>query len=151
MTYLSANFAWFFIAAIIGIVGCADALKATSLIFGRIPNANKTTATTSTTTSTTTVATIEADPLTDDAVSKTHAVLHYTNNENKYLLKQKCDWCAERVHLLWLVISVFFAPSFSLALLSANNEQIICTLICTPIEAAIFESRPIAVYTLANN
>lgn len=37
------------LAAIIGIIGCADALKATSL-FGRIPNANKTTTTSSTTT-----------------------------------------------------------------------------------------------------
>lgn len=54
------------VAAIIGIVGRADALKATSLIFGRVPNANKT-ATTTTTTSTT-VATSDADPLIDEEV-----------------------------------------------------------------------------------
>lgn len=58
----------FGISAIIGIVGCADALKATSLIFGRVPNANKTTATTSTTTSTT-VATVDAESTNGDEVS----------------------------------------------------------------------------------
>lgn len=56
------------ISAIIGIVGSAHALKATSLIFGRAPNANKTTTTTTTTTSTT-VATVGADPLIDEEVS----------------------------------------------------------------------------------
>lgn len=49
-------------------MGCANALKATSLIFGRIPNANKTNTTASTTS--TTVATIAADPLNDDEVSE---------------------------------------------------------------------------------
>ncbi|XP_031618604.1 probable serine/threonine-protein kinase kinX isoform X2 [Contarinia nasturtii] len=53
------------LTAIIGIVGCADALKATSLIFGR-SNANKTTASTTTTTTSTTVTTIDADSLNDD-------------------------------------------------------------------------------------
>lgn len=56
------------ISAIIGIVGCADALKATSLIFGRVPNANKTT-TSATTTTTSTVATVDADHLNDEEVS----------------------------------------------------------------------------------
>lgn len=53
-------------AAIIGIIGCADALKATSLIFGRLPNANKTTTTTTTTPSTTT--TVAADAGKNDEV-----------------------------------------------------------------------------------
>lgn len=52
----------FFLAAIIGIIGCADALKATSL-FSR--NANKTTTTASTTT---TIAPIAADAVKDDEV-----------------------------------------------------------------------------------
>lgn len=53
-------------------MGCANALKATSLIFGRIPNANKTstTASTTSTTTSTTVATIAADPLNNDEVSE---------------------------------------------------------------------------------
>lgn len=56
-----------FALAIIGIVGCADALKATSLIFGR--NANKTT-TTSTTTTSTTVASVAVEPTNGDEVSE---------------------------------------------------------------------------------
>lgn len=56
-----------FVAAIIGVVGYANALKATSLIFGRMPNANKTAAATSTTS--TTVATSDADSLNDDEVN----------------------------------------------------------------------------------
>lgn len=59
--------------AIIGIIGCADALKATSLIFGRIPNVNKTTTTAATTTTTsTTVATADTDALNDEDVSISH-------------------------------------------------------------------------------
>lgn len=49
-----------FLAAIIGIIGCADALKATSL-FSR--NANKTTTTASTTT---TIAPIAADAVKEE-------------------------------------------------------------------------------------
>lgn len=79
--------------AIIGIVGCADALKATSLIFGRVPNANKTT-TTSTTTSTTTVATVEADPLIDDAVSKKKTIQIIKSRRQR-------KWRRNEVHFLF--------------------------------------------------
>lgn len=62
MTFYVLCFRFSFLAAIIGIIGCADALKATSL-FSR--NANKTTTTASTTT---TIAAIAADAVKDDEV-----------------------------------------------------------------------------------
>lgn len=49
------------IAAIIVIIGCADALKATSLIFGKSSNKNLTTTTTSTSTTASPAAETDGD------------------------------------------------------------------------------------------
>lgn len=81
---VSLNF--LLISAIIGIVGCANALKATALILGRVPNVNKTTTAATTTTTSTTVATSDADLLNDEDVSINQRLLLGTRSINNLIV-----------------------------------------------------------------
>lgn len=81
---ISLNF--LLISAIIGIVGCANALKATALILGRVPNVNKTTTAATTTTTSTTVATSDADLLNDEDVSINQRLLLGTRSINNLIV-----------------------------------------------------------------
>lgn len=86
-------FFYWCILAIIGIVGCADALKATSLIFGR-SNQNKTTGSTTTTTTTTstTVASIDGEQPIDVEVSVHRFKLNFflSSLHHSYLVWSIC-------------------------------------------------------------